>query len=115
MRKLISIKKSQKEKYKLVATFEMENGRIKHVHFGSKPNKDYIIYSKSDKNLAEKKRMHILQDIQKITKIGIIRLLKALYQDGCFGIFQVLEHQLKIIKIDSIYNAFFNFITYVHY
>jgi len=56
MRKLISVKKSQKEKYKLVATFEMENGRIKHVHFGSKPTKDYIIYSKSDKNLAEIKK-----------------------------------------------------------
>jgi len=50
--KLISVKKSSKNNYKLVATFDID-GKIKTVHFGSKPNKDFIIYSKTNPQKAE--------------------------------------------------------------
>jgi DNA relaxase NicK len=35
----------------------------KTVHFGSKPNKDFTIYSKEGKEIAEQKKRHIFPDI----------------------------------------------------
>ena len=54
--KLIYIKVSTNKNKKLMAKFELENGRTKTTHFGSKGNKDYTIYYKQDPELAKQKR-----------------------------------------------------------
>jgi hypothetical protein len=51
--KLLSVKPSTKPEKKLMATFDVD-GKEKVVHFGSAKNKDYTIYSKEDKEKAEK-------------------------------------------------------------
>ena len=53
--KLIEIKKSTKPEKKLMAIFD-NDGKSKTIHFGSSPNKDYTIYYKTDKKLAEEKK-----------------------------------------------------------
>lgn len=55
MPKLLSIKPSTNKNKKLTATFDV-NGKKKEVSFGSAPNKDFTIYSKEDKALAEQKK-----------------------------------------------------------
>ena len=55
MVKLKSIKPSTNKNKKLTAVFDV-NGKEKSVSFGSAPNKDYTIYSKEDKALAEQKK-----------------------------------------------------------
>ena len=51
--KLLSVKPSSKPEKKLMATFQVGD-KEKVVHFGSAKNKDYTIYSKEDKEKAEK-------------------------------------------------------------
>jgi len=51
--KLLSVKPSIKPEKKLMATFDVD-GKEKVVHFGSAKNKDFTIYSKEDKEKAEK-------------------------------------------------------------
>jgi len=51
--KLLSVKQSTKPEKKLMATFQVGD-KEKVVHFGSAKNKDYTIYSKKDKEKAEK-------------------------------------------------------------
>ena len=55
MPKLLSIKPSTNKNKKLTAVFDV-NGKEKSISFGSAPNKDYTIYSKEDKALAEQKK-----------------------------------------------------------
>ena len=55
MPKLLSVKPSTNKNKKLTATFDV-NGIKKSVSFGSAPNKDFTIYSKEDKKLAEQKK-----------------------------------------------------------
>lgn len=55
MVKLKSIKPSTVKGKKLTAVFDV-NGKEKSVSFGSAPNKDFTIYSKEDKALAEQKK-----------------------------------------------------------
>jgi hypothetical protein len=55
MPKLLSIKPSTNKNKKFDALFDI-NGIKKSVSFGSAPNKDYTIYSKEDKALAEQKK-----------------------------------------------------------
>lgn len=55
MVKLLSVKPSTNKNKKLTATFDV-NGKKKEVSFGSAPNKDFTIYSKEDKKLAEQKK-----------------------------------------------------------
>ena len=51
----VSIKKSDKPEKKLMAIFRnKKTKKDKQVYFGSSANKDYTIYSKSDKVKAEK-------------------------------------------------------------
>lgn len=50
--KLLVIKKSEKPDKKLKAIFE-NNGVKKTIHFGSKKNMDYILYSRKDHKLAD--------------------------------------------------------------
>jgi len=51
----VSIKKSDKPEKKLMAIFRnKKTKKDKKVYFGSSANKDYTIYSKSDKVKAEK-------------------------------------------------------------
>jgi hypothetical protein len=55
--KLLSINKSINKNKKLTAVFEnIKTKKTKTVSFGSSPNKDYTIYSKSDKKVAEMKK-----------------------------------------------------------
>ena len=54
--KLIYIKVSTNKNKKLMAKFELENGRTKTTHFGAKGYKDYTIYYKQDPELANQKR-----------------------------------------------------------
>lgn len=55
MVKLLSVKPSTNKNKKLTATFDV-NGKKKEVSFGAKGYKDYTIYSKEDKALAEQKK-----------------------------------------------------------
>ena len=55
MVKLKSIKPSTNKSKKLTAVFDV-NGKEKSVSFGSAGNKDFTIYSKEDKALAEQKK-----------------------------------------------------------
>ena len=54
--KLIYIKVSTNKNKKLMAKFELENGRTKTTHFGANGYKDYTIYYKQDPELAKQKR-----------------------------------------------------------
>ena len=54
--KLIYIKVSTNKNKKLMAKFELENGRTKTTHFGANGYKDYTIYYKQDPELANQKR-----------------------------------------------------------
>ena len=54
--KLIYIKVSTNKNKKLMAKFELENGRTKTTHFGANGYKDYTIYYKQDPDLAKQKR-----------------------------------------------------------
>jgi hypothetical protein len=54
--KLIYIKVSTNKDKKLMAKFELENGRTKTTHFGANGYKDYTIYYKQDPELAKQKR-----------------------------------------------------------
>ena len=48
---------STNPKKKLMAQFfNKENKKVKTTHFGSKPNKDFTIYSKESKEIAKKER-----------------------------------------------------------
>jgi len=53
--KLKSITKANDKKHKLVATFDI-NGYEKKTYFGAYGMKDYILYSKEDYELADKRR-----------------------------------------------------------
>jgi len=53
--KLVSIKPSTKADKKLMAVFDVD-GKEKTIHFGSSANKDFTIYSKTDKAKAEQMR-----------------------------------------------------------
>lgn len=55
MVKLKTIKPSTVKGKKLTAVFDI-NGKEKSVSFGSAPNKDFTIYSKEDKALAEQRK-----------------------------------------------------------
>lgn len=55
MVKLKSIKPSTNKSKKLTAVFDI-NGKEKSVSFGAKGYKDFTIYSKEDKALAEQKK-----------------------------------------------------------
>ena len=44
--KLVSVEESDKPKFKYVATFEMEDDKIKKTYFGASGYKDYIQYYK---------------------------------------------------------------------
>ena len=73
----VNIKKSTKSKKKLMATFFKDNKKIKTVHFGSAPNKDFTIYSKElDKEGANKKkeayikRHQVREDFNKFMTAG---------------------------------------------
>ena len=56
----VEIKKSNQPKKKLMAIFYDRNKKIKTTHFGSAPNKDFTIYSKENKKLAdERKKLYL--------------------------------------------------------
>ena len=58
----VQIKESTKQDKKLMAIFYKDNKKIKTVHFGSKPNKDFTIYSKElDKKGANKKKENYIK------------------------------------------------------
>jgi hypothetical protein len=59
----VEIKKSSKSKKKLMAIFyDDTKKKIKTLHFGSSPNKDFTIYSKElSKEGAEKKRENYIK------------------------------------------------------
>jgi hypothetical protein len=59
----VEIKKSTKPKKKLMAVFyDDTKKKIKTLHFGSKPNKDFTIYSKElNKKDAEKKKENYIK------------------------------------------------------
>tara|TARA_R100000231_G_scaffold126920_1_gene97593 strand:+ start:9543 stop:9857 length:315 start_codon:yes stop_codon:yes gene_type:complete len=52
----VSIKNSTKKDKKLMAIFFKDGKKIKTQHFGSAPNKDFTIYSKEGKAIAEKEK-----------------------------------------------------------
>ena len=53
--KLVSIKPATNDKYKYTAIFDVD-GKTKTTNFGAKNYKDFTIYSKEDKELAEMKK-----------------------------------------------------------
>jgi|TARA_R110001592_G_scaffold358746_1_gene664048 hypothetical protein len=56
----VEIKKSNQPKKKLMAIFYDQDKKIKTTHFGSAPNKDFTIYSKENKKLAdERKKLYL--------------------------------------------------------
>ena len=58
----VEIKESTNKNKKLMAIFYKDNKKIKTVHFGSKPNKDFTIYSKElDKKGAIKKKENYIK------------------------------------------------------
>ena len=52
----VEIKKSNQPKKKLMAIFYDDDKKVKTTHFGSASNKDYTIYSKENKKLAEDRK-----------------------------------------------------------
>jgi hypothetical protein len=53
----VQIKKSTKPEKKLMAIFYKDGKKIKTIHFGSAPNKDYTIYYKEDgKKIANERK-----------------------------------------------------------
>ena len=52
----VDIKKSTNPKKKLMAIFYEGDKKKKTIHFGSSPNKDFTIYSKEGKKIAEEKK-----------------------------------------------------------
>lgn len=62
MVKLISIKESDKPDKKLMATFQMSEGRTKTTHFGSKGMDDYTITK--DKEQRDRYRQRHKKDLE---------------------------------------------------
>ena len=56
----VEIKTSTQPKKKLMAIFYENGKKIKTTHFGSKPNKDFTIYSKENKKIAEEKKRNYI-------------------------------------------------------
>lgn len=54
--RLTELGPSLKPRYKMVARFETDDGRVISTHFGARGYGDYPTYSKSDRELAEKKK-----------------------------------------------------------
>lgn len=54
--KLLKIVKSPKKEKKLMAVFDLGEGKTKTVHFGAKTYGDYTVYHKKDPGLAREKR-----------------------------------------------------------
>jgi predicted HTH transcriptional regulator len=52
----VSITKSSAKNKKLTAVFFKDGKKVKTINFGSSPNKDFTIYSKEDKKLAQQKK-----------------------------------------------------------
>ena len=58
----VEIKKSNQPKKKLMAIFyDDDNKKVKTTHFGSSSNKDYTIYSKQNKKLADDRKKLYLE------------------------------------------------------
>lgn len=60
-RKLIFIKPSTNKDKKLMAKFELNNGKNKTVHFGAKGYMDFTLYSKNNKQKAEEKKANYIK------------------------------------------------------
>ncbi len=56
MTKLLKIVKSPKKEKKLMAVFDLGDGKTKTVHFGARTYGDYTLYHKKDPKLALEKR-----------------------------------------------------------
>lgn len=74
--KLISIKSATNGKNKYTATFDVD-GRTRTTHFGQKGAKDFIIYSKEGKEIADERRKaylsrHGKEDWSNPTKAGTL-------------------------------------------
>ena len=74
--KLVSIKPDTNGKNKYVAIFE-KDGKTKTVHFGASGMKDFIIYSKQGKEIADARRKayiarHGTEDWTDPTKAGTL-------------------------------------------
>ena len=52
----VEIKKSNQPKKKLMAIFYDNDKKVKTTHFGSASNKDFTIYSKENKKLADDRK-----------------------------------------------------------
>ena len=58
----VLIKPSTRKGKKLMAVFYDKSGKkIKTTHFGSAPNKDFTIYSKEGKEIAEEKKRNYIK------------------------------------------------------
>ena len=58
----IEFKKSTRKGKKFMIIFHDEGKRSKTIHFGSSANKDFTIYSKEDKKVAEeRKRLYLIR------------------------------------------------------
>lgn len=57
----VEIKKSNQPKKKLMAIFYDNDKKVKTTHFGSASNKDFTIYSKENKKLADDRKKLYLE------------------------------------------------------
>ena len=57
----VEIKKSNQPKKKLMAIFYDNDKKVKTTHFGSSSNKDFTIYSKENKKLADDRKKLYLE------------------------------------------------------
>jgi hypothetical protein len=65
----VSLKKSSRKGKKLMLIFYDNKKKVKTIHFGSSANKDFTIYSKEGKKIAEeKKKLYLARHSPKKTK-----------------------------------------------
>ena len=72
MPKLISVSPSTRKDKKLVAIFEMENGRLKRTHFGQRGASDYTIHKDKERRELYRNRHEKDLDTQDPTRAGYL-------------------------------------------